>query len=140
MKLIYNIYPTDRDNHRYIQIGYQDVNGFTGMVYDYIGGGCFEDFWFVDGVLIGNIDYDGDEIRMEFNEKRPNVEEEIDKIFEEFGYFDEDGDLLTTDKFKEMFDERESENAVFTNGDLMPVEVGLSYFTPREEDNLTSKR
>lgn len=74
-------------NVRYLQIGFQDKDGFTGWVQDYAGAGEYESFYVIKGQAIGvnelGDDFDGDQEESYFEDKCPGLSEIIFKKFEE---------------------------------------------------------
>lgn len=43
---------------RYIQIGIEDSSGFSGFIRDYVGGGSYQEFYFIQGKLLEDISFE----------------------------------------------------------------------------------
>jgi hypothetical protein len=62
---------------RYYQIGIETPNGFTGVAYDYVGGGSFDTVWVFDN----NVPYEEDEDDNDVDSLMGRVKDSITKLY-----------------------------------------------------------
>lgn len=86
----YNFFLAEIDGKtavRYYQVGIDNGDGFTGLVRDYVGGGEFGTFYFIDGEpaeeAAEDEDPDDDELEQLIDDRYPGIIEKIYAFLEE---------------------------------------------------------
>ena len=132
---------------RYFQCGIEDKQGrFTGHIYDYVGGGEYMDFYFVNGELLGHNGEDPEVDSSWLDDDYPGLSIEIDSFESKFFIYEPDEGMSGLFRLNEraldivsrhgdINIENEDGFSVFHFGSsLSPVEIANTSFSGNTEE------
>lgn len=120
---------------RYLQCGIEDKSGFTGHIWDYVGGAQYQDFYFLNGKNLdcypdGELMGDDEAVEM-IEESHPGLMKKIEALESQYAVFTEHEGFFfrkATDLFKTKLKDV-PDGMMFVEGvSFTPVTVGNTTF------------
>ena len=119
--------------HRYLAIGIQNKAGFSGTVYNYTGGGNYEEKLFVDGVCVSDIkEYEYEDCIADMTDIYPGLLPQIAKLAKTVATYSQvdgfEGALLAPAKFvrKYLKHTKRASDLYRAGAKINPRMIGLS--------------
>lgn len=125
-----NVYLSNK-TARYIQVGIQNKKGFSGYIRDYVGGGEYQEFYFINGEIQED-SFDYQDLIYELNNMSPKLYgNSIEKYLNDYLKYQESLNVYKPSPlFKSLFKKKDLiDGAILYIGkELELIEVGNSFF------------